>query len=150
LVPLDTLQIYRRHRSWLRRKLAEPFQGPTVVVTHHAPHRKSLASRFAEDWASGGFINEMLPEFFKVPVLWVHGHTHDSFDYQVDDCRVICNPRGYPNWHGEFENKDFDSGLIDRLFGERSRPAASVRGRAANSRHAGVWRKGPGLVAQAA
>jgi Icc-related predicted phosphoesterase len=46
LVPLDTLQIYRRHRSWLRRKLAEPFQGPTVVVTHHAPHRKSLASRF--------------------------------------------------------------------------------------------------------
>ena len=133
LVPLDTLQIYRRHRSWLRRKLAEPFQGPTVVVTHHAPHRKSLASRFAEDWASGGFINEMLPEFFKVPVLWVHGHTHDSFDYQVDDCRVICNPRGYPNWHGEFENKDFDSGLIIEIgssvnaAGLRHRSEAELR-----------------------
>jgi Icc-related predicted phosphoesterase len=112
LVPMDTLQIHRRHRSWLRRKLAEPFDGPTVVVTHHAPHRKSLAPRFAEDWASGGFVNEMLPEFFEVPSLWLHGHTHDSFNYQVGACRVVCNPRGYLNWHGEFENKDFNPGLV--------------------------------------
>jgi len=112
LVPMDTLQIHRRHRSWLRRKLAEPFEGPTVVVTHHAPNRKSLAQRFAEDWSSGGFVNEMLPEFFETPVLWVHGHTHDSFDYQVEGCRVISNPRGYMNWHGEFENKAFDPGLV--------------------------------------
>lgn len=89
LVPMDTLQLHRRHRSWLRRKLAEPFDGPTVVVTHHAPHRKSLAPRFAEDWASGGFVNEMLPEFFEVPSLWVHGHTHDSFDYRVGACLLI-------------------------------------------------------------
>ena len=26
--------------------------------------------------------------------LWVHGHMHDSFDYQVGDTRVICNPSG--------------------------------------------------------
>jgi hypothetical protein len=112
LVPMDTLLIHRRHRSWLRKKLAEPFDGATVVVTHHAPHRKSLAPRFAEDWASGGFVNEMLPEFFEVPSLWVHGHTHDSFDYRVGACRVVCNPRGYLNWHGEFENKDFNPGLV--------------------------------------
>lgn len=112
LVPMDTLQTHRRHRSWLRKKLAEPFDGPTVVVTHHAPHRKSLAPRFAEDWASGGFVNEMQPEFFEVPALWVHGHTHDSFDYRVGACRVVCNPRGYLNWHGEFENKNFNPGLV--------------------------------------
>lgn len=111
LIPMDTLLIHRRHRSWLRRKLAEPFDGPTVVVTHHAPHRNSLALRFAEDWSSGGFVSEMPPEFFEVPVLWVHGHTHDSFDYHVEGCRVISNPRGYMNWHGEFENKGFNAGL---------------------------------------
>ena len=112
LVPMDTLLIHRRQRSWLRRKLAEPFNGPTVVVTHHAPHRKSLAPRYAEDWSSGGFVNEMQPEFFNVPVIWVHGHTHDSFDYEVGNCRVISNPRGYLNWHGEFENKAFNPGLV--------------------------------------
>jgi Icc-related predicted phosphoesterase len=113
LVPMDTLQIHRRHRSWLRKKLAEPFDGPTVVVTHHAPHRKSLAPRFAEDWASGGFVNEMLPELFEVPALWVHGHTHNSFDYEIGACRVVCNPRGYlMNRQGEFENKNFNPGLV--------------------------------------
>lgn len=112
LVPMDTLQIHRRHRSWLRKKLAESFDGPTVVVTHHAPHRQSLAPRFVEDWASGGFVNEVLPEFFEVPSLWVHGHTHDSFDYLVGACRVVCNPRGYLSRHGEFENKDFNPGLV--------------------------------------
>jgi predicted phosphodiesterase len=115
LVPMDTLLIHRRHRAWLRRKLAEPFDGRTVVVTHHAPHRQSLAPRFAEDWASGGFVSEMPAEFFDVPVLWVHGHTHDSFDYRVGGCRVVCNPRGYVNWHGEFENKDFDPGWVVEL-----------------------------------
>ncbi|WP_137860655.1 metallophosphoesterase [Variovorax sp. 3P27G3] len=115
LVPMETLQIHRRHRSWLRKKLAEPFDGPTVVVTHHAPHRKSLEPRFAEDWASGGFVNEMLLEFFEVPSLWVHGHTHDSFDYRVGACRVVCNPRGYLSRHGEFENKQFNPELVVKL-----------------------------------
>ncbi|MBT2321899.1 metallophosphoesterase [Variovorax paradoxus] len=112
LVPMDTLRLHRRHRSWLRARLEEPFGGPTVVVTHHAPHRGSLAPRFADDWASGGFVNEMRPEFFRVPRLWVHGHTHDSFDYEVEGCRIVCNPRGYLNWHGEFENKAFNPGLV--------------------------------------
>ncbi|SEA74365.1 metallophosphoesterase [Variovorax sp. YR216] len=112
LTPMDTLLIHRRQRSWLRKKLAEPFAGPTVVVTHHAPHRNSLAPRYAKDWSSGGFVNEMLPGFFEVPVLWVHGHTHDSFDYRVGNCRVVSNPRGYMNWHGDFENAQFDPGLV--------------------------------------
>lgn len=112
LVPADTSEIHRRHRSWLRVKLSEPFNGPTVVVTHHAPHRNSLAQRFAGDWLSGGFVNEMQPEFFLAPSLWAHGHTHDSFDYETGTCRVVCNPRGYLNRNGTFENKDFNPGLV--------------------------------------
>ena len=27
--------------------------------------------------------------------LWIHGHTHDSFDYVLNGTRVVCNPRGY-------------------------------------------------------
>jgi hypothetical protein len=34
---------------------------------------------------------------------WIHGHTHTHFDYKIGECRVICNPRGYPN-----ENTGFD------------------------------------------
>ena len=27
--------------------------------------------------------------------LWVHGHTHDSTDYQLGRTMVLCNPLGY-------------------------------------------------------
>mgnify|MGYP006329361721 CR=1 FL=1 len=42
--------------------------------------------------------------------LWIHGHTHDSFDYRLGGTRVLANPRGYV-CNGEAENPDFDPGL---------------------------------------
>ena len=95
LTPHDTLRLHRQQRLWLQHKLAEPFDGPTVVVTHHGPHRGSLAPRFAADWVSTAYLSELPESFFEVPVLWVHGHTHSSHDYRVGRCRVVCNPRGY-------------------------------------------------------
>jgi hypothetical protein len=42
--------------------------------------------------------------------LWIHGHTHDTFDYLVNGTRVICNPRGYAK-DGVNENPRFDPNL---------------------------------------
>jgi len=113
LTPEDTLDLHRRHRAWLADALAQPFDGPTVVVTHHAPHRGSLAAPFAGDWASTAFISELPDCFFEVPVLWIHGHTHTSFDYRVGHCRVLCNPRGYQLGRmPRPENASFDAGLV--------------------------------------
>lgn len=108
----DTRQIHQEHRAWLLERLHAPFDGPTVVVTHHPPSRESLAPRYASDWTSGAFVNDLPVEFFAAPVLWIHGHTHDSFDYLVGGCRVICNPRGYVNWSGRTENVAFDPRLV--------------------------------------
>ena len=113
LAPEDTLALHRRHRAWLADALAQPFDGPTVVVTHHAPHRNSLAAAFARDWASTAFVSELPDSFFEVPALWIHGHTHTSFDYHVGNCRVLCNPRGYQLKHMAVpENAGFDAGLV--------------------------------------
>ncbi len=113
LTPEDTLALHRAQRAWLQQALAEPFDGPTVVITHHGPHRGSLAPRFAADWVSTAFINELPPSFFDIPALWIHGHTHASFDYRVGDCRVLCNPRGYMRGRMAVpENPGFDAGLV--------------------------------------
>jgi predicted phosphodiesterase len=69
-----------------------------VVATHFAPHRNSIARRFRDEDISAYFCNH-LPELVGKADLWLHGHTHDEFDYQVgeDPCRgrIICHPRGY-------------------------------------------------------
>lgn len=107
--PADSLALHRHARAWLESQLATPFAGKTIVVTHHAPHRQSLAERYAHDPVSAGFIND-LAELVRAPVaLWVHGHTHTSFDYRTGDgTHVVCNPRGYIHRRtGERENLAF-------------------------------------------
>ena len=40
--PCDTLAAHRTNVAWLDAQLGTPHSGPTVVVTHHAPHPGSL------------------------------------------------------------------------------------------------------------
>ncbi len=116
LDPQDTLRLHVEQRDWLEQALAEAFDGPTVVVTHHGPHRDSLAPRFAADWVSTAYLSELPAHFFDVPVLWVHGHTHSSHDHHVGGCRVLCNPRGYQAPGAATpENAAFDPALVLQL-----------------------------------
>lgn len=92
-------------RTLLRTHTAAPRQ---VVVTHHAPHRRSVAPRFAGDPLNPAFVSDLDGLLAAAqPALWVHGHTHASFDYRVRGTRVACNPKGYGP-----ENPGFDPALV--------------------------------------
>ena len=93
--PEDSITLCTRQRAWLAAELARPFPGKTVVITHFAPHPRSIAPAYANHRANPAFIVD-LDEAMGQPVLWIHGHTHTYFDYRVRGTRVICNPRGYP------------------------------------------------------
>lgn len=108
----DTLAMHWIDRDWLRRELQKPFAGPTVVVTHHAPSIMSVAPRYEGDRLSPAFVSDLPDEFFDVPSVWIHGHTHSSADYVRGRCRVVSNPRGYPLAGGGFENARFDPGFV--------------------------------------
>ena len=109
--PEASAALFKRHAAWLERKLAEPYAGPTVVITHHAPSRKSIHPRFADSLMNACFVSdaEHLIDGSRAR-LWIHGHTHDSFDYTVNGARVLCNPRGYAK-DGVNENPLFDVNL---------------------------------------
>ena len=99
-------------RAWLEQQLATPFDGTTVVVTHHLPAQKSVAPRYRDDLGSAGFASR-LEYLMGQSALWVHGHTHDCFDYTIQKTRVVCNPRGYCSRDGaRVENRAFDPGMV--------------------------------------
>jgi len=106
--PEDSADVFALHAGWLERALAEPHAGPTVVITHHAPSAKSIHPRFAGSLLNGCFVSdaERLAGGERAR-LWIHGHTHDSFDYTLNGTRVVCNPRGYAK-DGVNENALFD------------------------------------------
>jgi predicted phosphodiesterase len=105
LRPYDLIQKNRQSFEWLDQQLSVPFDGLTVVVTHHAPLvsvlpeylGRELGPAYANDWA-------MLLERANV---WLFGHTHKAVDFMAHGCRVVSNPRGYPG-----EKTGFDPCLI--------------------------------------
>jgi Icc-related predicted phosphoesterase len=92
--PAIAREIHLQQKEWLRAKLDEPFDGKTVVVTHHAPAPASLHPMYERDLVSTAFISD-LSDMLGSAALHIHGHTHHSFDYDVRGTRVIANPMGY-------------------------------------------------------
>lgn len=108
--PHHATDIFAASVAWLRSELAITFDGPTIVVTHHAPSRLSVHQTYERDPTSAAFashLDDLIAE--TEPSLWVHGHMHHSLDYRIGRTRVVCNPRGYrPNGL----NKRFRPGML--------------------------------------
>lgn len=96
LTPEDAVQMHQHSRRWLATSLAEPFNGKTVVVSHHAPSIRSVHPRYAHDPLTPAFASNVENIINGDQVaLWIHGHMHESIDYLINGSRVVCNPRGY-------------------------------------------------------
>lgn len=106
LAPEDLLEINATTRDWLRNRLASPFQGHTVVVTHHAPLYASWHMP-PDSLFKGAYCNDLSEFFANYPIaLWVHGHVHARKVYRANGIRVSCNPRGY---HGHQTVEGFNA-----------------------------------------
>lgn len=81
-------------QTWLREALAQPFDGPTVAVTHFAPSLRSGDPRYGLSPGTAGFCNA-LDALLPQAQLWLHGHLHCPSDYTHHGCRVVANPLGY-------------------------------------------------------
>jgi len=127
----DRLQaLHARHRRYIEDALAQPFDGPTVVVTHHAPSAKSLkagAVHVGKDHTDGAYASDLEAVMHKhSPALWIHGHVHSAKDYSVGATRIVSNPRGY-TWREEARHggglKSEPSGFDARKVVELPTPA---------------------------
>lgn len=112
--PYHALDEHVRARTWLENELQSELGergagkewSKTVVITHHAPHPGSVHPRYAGNPLNAAFASD-LHDLVARADLWIHGHTHNSFDYEVAGCRVVANPRGYPlNMRAAPENLD--------------------------------------------
>ena len=82
-------------------------------MTHHGISPLSIHERYRGDNLNWAFMSDLSQEILDHgPLLWVHGHTHDSFDYVLGKTRVVVNPYGYQ----EVEmNPQYDSRLLIEL-----------------------------------
>jgi predicted phosphodiesterase len=125
LSPEQVREIHLEQLQWLKSRLAEPFEGPSVVVTHHLPHPGSIRPKYDGDRLNAAFASDLSHVFGPPISVWIHGHTHDSCDYVATGTRVICNPRGYLP---QEPNPDFDPRLCVELAAVSESPSKPQSG----------------------
>ena len=108
--PKHAAKLHAESRSFIESTLAQHHSGPTVVLTHHAPHPASIHPRYEGELLNHAYFSN-LEAVIEVgrPIMWVHGHVHSRFDYRIFNTRIVCNPRGYPGENPLFE----DAFLVD-------------------------------------
>lgn len=102
----DTLNFHKQSKKYLLEQL-QNLKENVFVISHHAPSQQSVRQQF-KTHANGAYVSDLDDLIVNHPQIkyWVHGHTHNHFDYMIEQCRVICNPGGYPGENTGF-NPDF-------------------------------------------
>lgn len=86
-----------------------------IVVTHFAPSKKSISKKYNGIYrnlnpAYASNLQDFIQSNPRIK-LWVHGHMHDSFDYKIGQCRVVCYPYGY-QYDNIISSKEYEGKII--------------------------------------
>lgn len=106
--PAESRRLHAEALAWLDAELAAPFEGPRVVISHHAPLADCIPPGYRGDVLSPAFASH-LPQLMGRMDLWIHGHVHEPVDLEVAGTRVLANPGGYPE---EFDPPLFLADLV--------------------------------------
>jgi len=98
LTPEDTVEFHKKSMDYINHVVSKDADKKYVVVGHHCPSFKSVHPKYANDKIMNGAFASDLDDFiaYRPQIkLWLHGHTHEDFDYVLSSTRIVCNPRGY-------------------------------------------------------
>lgn len=88
-------ELHHYSRQWLEHELAKPFNGKTIVVTHHAPTEWSWDDS-KNKLKKLAYCTDLKYLFHEYEIeAWFHGHIHSPGDYRIAGARILSNPRGY-------------------------------------------------------
>lgn len=113
--PRRSVDEHYQIKTWIEHSVDDLFADKKVVVSHHLPCLRSISEefkRYPENTLNPSYASDM-EDWIKDRKdidLWIHGHTHNSFDYRLDNgTRIVCNPRGYYKYA---ENEEFNKSMV--------------------------------------
>ena len=100
--PINTDDYQNLHKKFVQKlkKCIKETDKDIIVLSHFAPSIQSISNKYLDQ--GNVYLNASYASNMETFILqnerikyWHHGHVHDSFDYMIGQCRVICSPYGY-------------------------------------------------------
>lgn len=124
-IPEDLFVEHRQDLSAILTALDTPFDGPSVVMTHHVPLAcllRPVTSDDGTDLSAAYGSNLAGSVLHKEFAAWIYGHSHQGEDAMIPTphgaARFVSNPRGYPH-----ESLGFRPGKVLSVSGEAPAPS---------------------------
>jgi Icc-related predicted phosphoesterase len=111
LKPSDTYNYHLESKAFIKEVVEGNNDKKVIVITHHAPSFQSVDDYFRHEVDGNGCYASDMDDFILEHQnirLWQHGHMHHHKDYMIGECRVVCNPRGYPSDKGRDKDYYYD------------------------------------------
>lgn len=91
---------------WLEDRLTEETDKKIVVVTHHLPSFRCVSMQYLGNPLNRLFANNMdefIKQYSSTIKCWIHGHSHDGLNIEIEGVPVVRNPLGYLDYNEGFE-----------------------------------------------
>lgn len=114
----DMLGLHKKSLEWLSERLRTPYEGITMVVTHHPPTYDALNPRFMNSDMNIMFHNHLNDLIIETqPDYWFFGHHHSDYDSKIGKTRLLSNQRGYRHFDRQGnllqKEKEFEVKFLD-------------------------------------
>ena len=124
MIPTDTAGMHAQDIGYILDRLAQRFDGRTLVMTHHPAVMQVLnPGRLARrDIIDAAYTSDLWPRLGYLRIDgWISGHCHDCIEVLLEgaegETAFLSNPRGYPMERTRFNPlRVIDSNDLRREF----------------------------------
>lgn len=97
LRPSDVSELCRKNIDWISKEMKNSTE-PVIILTHHAPLLFLNDPRYANNYLSSVFLNNLEHMFFDDKLCaWIYGHTHFNVHTEYNGVLISSNQhsKGY-------------------------------------------------------
>lgn len=91
LTPQYMKEMYANSLNYIKQELEKPFDGKKIVVTHFPPYEYPVENK---NETSAYWENKISEDVICKADYWIHGHWHVSYEKNIGETKLLCNPRG--------------------------------------------------------
>lgn len=111
------LEEHRKSLTFIESVVGSNLDKRIIMATHHAPSYQSNGRAYNGSEIVDGYCSDLEQFIIDHPNItdWVHGHTHVNVEYEIGQCRITSNMRGYVayDFGTNFTGEQFDNKFIE-------------------------------------
>lgn len=104
--PEDSAYIFNKSLEYLDTKIKDNSDKEIIIVTHHAPSKESTLLQYQDSLLNYCYYSDLAAWIHDKDNLkfWIHGHCHNKSNYNINNCNILANPRGYAGYEESARN----------------------------------------------